>query len=36
MDREAIGQTKTFLMDRESVEKLLRQNPKSFDGLKMQ
>ena len=28
-------QTKTFSMDQESVEKLSRQIPESFDGLKM-
>ena len=33
--REVIGQIETFLMDRESVEKLSRQIPDSFDGMKM-
>ena len=33
--RESISQTETFSMDRESVEKLLRQNLESFDGSKM-
>ena len=35
MDRTAIEQIETFSMDRESVEKLSRQIPESFDGLKM-
>ena len=34
--QEAIGQAEPFSMDREFVEKLSRQIPESFDGLKMQ
>ena len=33
--RESISQTDTFLMDRESVEKLSRQILESFNGLKI-
>ena len=33
--QESIGQTETFSMDREFVEKLSRKIPESFDGSKM-